>query len=383
MNNALLIKNGNVIAPDILGKKDILCINGKIMKIADHIDTEGLPFDIEIIDAGGRNVVPGMIDQHVHVTGGGGEKGFTSRVPEIKLSHIVESGVTTVVGLLGTDHYTRSVENLLAKTKALNEEGITAYCLTGSYAVPTITITGEVGKDIAYIDEIIGVKVAISDHRCSNPTKEELIRLASEVRIASLVSGKVGEVHMHTGIGKDGIKKVLEIIEETDIPAKHFRPTHMRKSNEDDVVKFTSIGGYADYSSTETDPLGKAQEIIDAIDKGAVEDHITISSDSNGSLPKWNEKKELIGITYAKMSSLYGEIKALMEKGYPLERAIRFITSNVADALEISERKGYIREGNDADIVILDEKDDIDQVFAMGVQMVKDGKAVKKGFFEE
>ncbi len=383
MKNALLIKNAEVYAPERTGKKDILCVNGIIMKIADSIDDSTIPFDTEVLDAGGRTVIPGLIDQHVHVTGGGGEKGFTSRVPEIRFSHIVESGVTTVVGLLGTDHYTRSVENLLAKTKALNEEGITAYCLTGSYAVPTITITGEVGKDIAYIDEIIGVKVAISDHRCSNPTKEELIRLASEVRIASLVSGKVGEVHMHTGIGKDGIKKVLEIIRETDIPAKHFRPTHMRKANEDNVVEFTRLGGYADYSSTESDPLGKAQEIMDVIDKGAVENHITISSDSNGSLPKWNEKKELIGITYARMISLYGQVKALMEKGYPLERAIRFITSNVADALEIGDRKGYIREGSDADLVLLDAEKEVDTVIAKGMPVVKDGRAVRKGFFED
>ena len=383
MKNSLLIKNAELYAPERLGKKDILCVNGIIMKVDDSIDENTIPFETEVLDAGGRAVVPGLIDQHVHVTGGGGEKGFTSRVPEIKFSHIVESGVTTIVGLLGTDHYTRSVENLLAKTKALNEEGITAYCLTGSYAVPTITITGEVGKDIAYIEEIIGVKVAISDHRCSNPTKEELIRLASEVRIASLVSGKVGEVHMHTGIGKDGIKKVIEIIRETDIPAKHFRPTHMRKANEDDVVEFTKLGGYADYSSTETDPLGKAQEIMDVIEKGAVEDHITISSDSNGSLPKWNEKKELIGITYARMTSLYGEVKALMQKGYPLERAIRFITSNVADALEIGDRKGYIREGGDADIVILDSDNEVDHVIARGNLVVKDKNAVKKGFFED
>ena len=160
MKNSLLIKNAEVYAPERLGKKDILCVNGIIMKVDDSIDENTIPFETEVLDAGGRAVVPGLIDQHVHVTGGGGEKGFTSRVPEIKFSHIVESGVTTIVGLLGTDHYTRSVENLLAKTKALNEEGITAYCLTGSYAVPTITITGEVGKDIAYIDEIIGVKVA-------------------------------------------------------------------------------------------------------------------------------------------------------------------------------------------------------------------------------
>ena len=48
-----------------------------------------------------------------------------------------------MVGLLGTDGITRSVENLLAKVKALREEGITAYCLTGSYGWPSVTVTGD------------------------------------------------------------------------------------------------------------------------------------------------------------------------------------------------------------------------------------------------
>ena len=382
MNKAFLIKGADVYAPEHLGQKDILCIEGKIVLVEDSIDVSGMPFEVEVFDAEGKIATPGFIDQHVHVTGGGGEKGFTSRVPEIKFSHIVESGVTTIVGLLGTDHYTRSVEALLAKTKALNEEGITAYCLTGSYALPSITITGEVGKDISYIDEIIGVKVAISDHRCSCPTEEELIRLASEVRLASLVSGKVGEVHMHTGSGKGGIRPVLDIIKKTDIPAKHFRPTHMRKSDENDVVEFTGLGGYADYSSTELNPEEKAQDILDVLEKGAVEERITISSDSNGSLPKWNEKKELIGITYAKMSSLFGQVKALLQKGMEFERAIRFITSNVADALEIGDRKGYITENADADICILNRDYDIEHVFAKGVHVAENGKALVHGLFE-
>ena len=379
----ICIKNGDVYAPEHLGKKDILICNDRIIDISDSRDIGSFPYEVEIFDAEGNKVIPGLIDQHVHLTGGGGEKGFTSRVPEIKLSHITESGVTTVVGLLGTDSYTRDVETLLAKTKALNEEGITAYCLTGAYSIPSVTITGEVGKDITFIDEIIGVKVAISDHRCSNPTTEELIKLASETRLASLVSGKVGEVHMHTGSGKKGIGQIFEILENSDLPVKHFRPTHMRKSDEKNVVKLTSLGGYADYSSTENGADLKAQDIIDAIAAGADREHITISSDSNGSLPKWNEKRELIGITYAKMTSLFGQVKALVAKGMNFEDALPFITSNVAKALEIDDRKGSLKTDKDADVVILDREMNVDRVFAKGKLMVSGGKAVIKGFFEE
>ena len=150
-----LLKNGDVYAPEHIGKADILICNDKIVDIAEHID-----FDYpgtEVVDLEGRKVIPGVIDQHIHVTGGGGESGFTSKVTEVGLSDLVRGGVCTVVGVLGTDSISRNVESLLAKVKALNEEGLTAYCYTGSYDYPSPTVTGSVGRDIALIDEVIGV----------------------------------------------------------------------------------------------------------------------------------------------------------------------------------------------------------------------------------
>lgn len=176
----LCVKNADVYSPGHLGKRDILICNDRIIAIEPQM--KALPQGCRVLDAAGRRVIPGLIDQHVHITGGGGESGFTSRVPELRFSDSVKAGVTTLVGLLGTDSRTRNVQNLLAKTKALNEEGITAYCLTGAYEIPSPTLTGSVGDDIMFLQEVIGVKVAISDHRSSNLTKEEMIKLASEAR---------------------------------------------------------------------------------------------------------------------------------------------------------------------------------------------------------
>lgn len=149
----ILIKNARIYSPKDLGYKDILICNDKIVDVGKDININVK--NIKIVDGTGKIVFPGYIDQHVHVVGGGGEGGFTTRVPEINVSSCIKGGVTTLVGLLGTDAITRSVENLVAKTKALNEEGITAYCLTGSYEYPSITLTGSVQKDIAYINEVI------------------------------------------------------------------------------------------------------------------------------------------------------------------------------------------------------------------------------------
>ena len=148
-----LLKNANVYAPEKLGKKDILIEGEKILLMQDSIEGyEGLP-GVETYDLEGKIVVPAYIDMHVHITGGGGEQGPASRVPESQLSEFLKNGITTVVGLLGTDGCTRSVENVLAKCKGLNEEGLSCFAYTGSYVLPSATICGSITRDIVLIQE--------------------------------------------------------------------------------------------------------------------------------------------------------------------------------------------------------------------------------------
>lgn len=371
-----LIKNADLYTPDHLGRRDLLICNDKIVKIAPHIDFdwEGM----QVIDAAGRQMIPGLIDQHVHITGGGGESSFKSRAPEVTLADLVESGVTTVVGLLGTDSRTRSVRNVVAKAKALNEEGVTAYCLTGAYEYPSPTLTGSVTDDIVYIKEVIGVKIAISDHRSSNINAEELARLATQARLAGLESGKVGEVHMHMGNGKKGLSDVFAIVEETEIPIKHFRPTHIQKVLEDGI-KFANMGGYIDFTSGS--PASAAAAIAKALPRVPF-DRVTLSSDSNGSMPKWNEKNELIGIDVAKMTTLFECIKILMkEYAVPMEQALALVTRNVAQALEIAPTKGCIAEDSDADLILLNEDLSFHTVMARGRIMMEEGVVKEKGYY--
>ena len=170
-----VLKQGDIYAPEHLGRKDILIEGSRIARIADHIDEYDQIEEVEKVDLGGHILTPGYMDIHVHITGGGGESGPATRVPEASLSVLVKNGITTVVGLLGTDGITRSLENLLAKARAFNEEGITCRILTGAYGYPSPTITGSVERDIALIDLMVGVKIAMSDHRSSNLTGEQLI----------------------------------------------------------------------------------------------------------------------------------------------------------------------------------------------------------------
>jgi beta-aspartyl-dipeptidase (metallo-type) len=373
-----LIKQAHVYSPVDCGIRDIFICNDKIIEVGQDLryDLPGLL----TIDAGGMTAIPGYIDQHVHVTGGGGEGSFKTRVPELVLSDCIRAGVTTVMGLLGTDGITRSVENLLAKTKALNEEGITAYCLTGSYEYPTQTLTGDVKKDIAFLQEVLGVKIAISDHRSSHVTMEELTRLASDVRVASLIGGKPGLLVFHLGRAKTGLDLLFRIVRETEIPIKHLRPTHVQKVL-DDAIEFGKMGGYIDFTADEKGAA--ATDIAKALASGVSEKRITVSTDSNGSMPRWNDQNEMIGIMAAVMTTLHQTVMNLVTKeSIPLPVALGFATENVANGLEIGARKGRVASGLDADIVLLDGQMGIRTVIARGEIMMRDGHLLKKGTFE-
>lgn len=383
-----LFKNAHVYAPEDLGIKDVLIVGDKICRVADKIEGyEGLA-EAEIFDLAGKLLVPGYIDLHVHITGGGGEQGPASRVPESYLTAFTANGITTVVGLLGTDGITRSLENLVAKARALTEEGITAYCLTSYYAYPPVTMTGSVEKDIAMITPMIGVKVAVSDHRSSNPTGEDLIALGVQARRAGLISNTPGLVTLHMGSGKGKLDPLFYALDNSDLPVKNFLPTHMLRTDEliDEGVKLIQRGGYMDCTagSDDKDVEVNAEKLYALLHRNGVSaDHVSLSSDAFGSQPKFDANGECIGLTYASPKYLHKTIQSLVRRGLPLTEALKLLTSTPAALLAKEGCKGCICNGADADMLVLDHELNICSVFAKGKTAVLDGEIILKGRFEE
>lgn len=380
-----LLKNAWVHAPADMGRQDILVADGRIMAMADEISGwDGLD-GVQVLDLEGMRLAPGLIDLHVHITGGGGEQGPSSRVPEITLSQLTLNGVTTVLGLLGTDGVTRSQENLLAKCRALCDEGITCLCLTGSYEYPTVTLTGGVTRDIALLDPCVGVKVAMSDHRSSTLSVDELERLGSQARLGGLISGKAGLVVIHVGAGKGGLDPLFQALERSDIPVKNFLPTHLGRNPQliAQAVQLTQMGGFADFTAGSAQDGGAARIIAGALASGAVAEGITLSSDACGSQPRFDAQGNCIGLTYDTPAVLLDELRRMVQcEGLSLTQALRFLTENPARALGLEGVKGTLAVGADADLVAFDDRLSVRHVLARGKPAVWQGEAVMKGRFE-
>jgi beta-aspartyl-dipeptidase (metallo-type) len=195
-----LIENGEVYSPEPLGRQSVLLTDGRIGKVGevDPRAVEALGIEHEIIDADSCLVVPGLIDPHQHLLGGSGEKGFSSQTPEFFIGEIVTSGITTVVGVLGVDTTMKTMAGLLAKVKALREDGLNAFVWTGGYDVPPNPIMNTVREDIMFIDEVIGTgEIAISDQRGMDPPINELARVATHSYVGGMLANKAGLTHFH------------------------------------------------------------------------------------------------------------------------------------------------------------------------------------------
>ena len=377
-----LIKNATVYAPQKLGVRDVLVAGGRIMTVDEGI-VASFP-GLEVIDAKGMVLTPGWIDQHIHITGGGGEGGPKSRVPEVQLSQLVACGSTTVVGVSGTDSVTRPIEALLAKARALQSEGISAWIYTSNYALPPSLLTDSIRNDLFMIPEVVGVKIAHSDHRSSFPTQQEMLRILSDVRVGGMIAGKPGVLHIHLGALPGAFAAFNELVER-GIPIKHIRPTHCARTEAlfKDALEFTRKGGVMDITSGGSCFATPAQAIEMAVREKAVMDNITMSTDGNGSVPRFDAQGNMVGLgTGAASANMTTICKMVTQDDMPLELVLPMVTRNVAHHLELTG-KGEVAAGKDADLCLFTPDMTLKHVIAKGKFLMRDGEIIVKGTFEE
>ncbi len=386
----LLIKNVEVYAPDPGGTCDLLIGGGKILRMEADIR---IPRKYcEVIDGRNHKAVPGFIDGHVHIMGGGGEGGFATRTPGLPLTDAILGGVTTVVGCLGTDGYTRNMAGLLAKAKGLEEEGLSTFIYSGSYGLPLRTLMPSLEEDLLFIDKVIGAgEVALSDHRSSQPTFEAFAQLVAMARRGGMLSGKAGIVNVHLGDGARGLDFLRRIAAETELPLTQMWPTHINRNPHlfEEGIAHAKAGGFVDFTTStlasylEDGEIPCAKALRRMLEAGVDPGRITFTSDGQGSLPDWDRNGRLQDISVGRVTSLFPAVReAVQAEGLALETALRVITANPARILKLRS-KGQLAPGMDADVVLLSAKDlEVRSVVAKGQLLMKAGRPLTKGRFE-
>jgi len=384
-----LLKNCELYSPVREGIDHLLIAGERVVLRGSEAAALAGMSGIEVVDMEGRLVVPGLVDCHAHITGGGGEDGPESRVPSVDLGAFTGAGVTSVVGLLGTDDLIRTTGELVARARALEAEGLSAWCYTGGYHVPPVTLTGSIRGDIVHIDRVVGVgELAVSDHRSSHPTDQELIRIASEAHVGGLMAGKAGLVHLHLGDGKQGMDPLFRILRESDIPPRVMHPTHINRQPAlmEEALQAVQLGCHVDITAFPEDPSHADVPAADALarylDSNVPAERISVSSDGGGCLPHFDEAGHLHSLDIGKPDSLLLTLQKLLQSGREPETVLPAFTSNPADLLMLP-RKGHLQTGMDADLVVLNQDFSICHVMARGQWHWQDGKQRRFGSFEQ
>ena len=321
-----LLKNAHVIAPEDLGVKDILVAGEKIAMIGEGLSLPAV-YDCEVVDCEGNYVVPGFIDSHVHLIGGGGEGGYATRTPEIQLTDITTSGEIAMC-----DH--RSSQSPKEAYQQITAEARVGGMLSGKAGVVNMHLgDGEDGLKMLY------------------------------------------------EITKNG-----EIPKTQIIPTHVNRNKRLFK----EAIEWAKQGGIMDVTSSVSPESGsshsvKSSEAVkQALEAGVNIENITMSSDGNGSMPIFDEAGNNIGVGVASQISILNEFRDMVQKeNIAITDAIKIITSNIAKFTKLYPRKGCLANNSDADILVLDKDLQLQHVWARGTHMVENGKPIVFGTFEK
>lgn len=118
----ILIKNARIVNEGAIKEGDVYIVDGVIMEIADSISAKSP--DLTIVDAEGNYLLPGLIDDQVHFR----EPGLTHKETiETGSRAAVAGGITSYIEMPNTDPQTTTIERLEEKFELAKKSSYANY----------------------------------------------------------------------------------------------------------------------------------------------------------------------------------------------------------------------------------------------------------------
>ena len=387
--NDMIIRNGKVIDGTTTKEADVLVIDGKISAVGSNLKTDHLPLttkNLEVIDAHGLTVTPGLIDMHVHLREPGQEGketvatgtraaakgGVTSlacmpnTIPALDnpailaylMMKVAKDAVVRVypVGCISAE---RKGE-VLADISALKEAGIVGISDDGNCVMNALLARRAMmyarSLGLAYIEHaedpnladngvmnegLVALKLGLS----GISTVAEEVVVARDILLAQTTGVRLHITHISTiptlALIKNAKKRGVKVT--CDVTPHHL------------VLTDEAVEGYN--TNAKVNPPLRDEATRKALVAGVLDG--TIDAIASDHAPHGINEKDvdfgsaafgLIGLE----TMLGLSIKVLGEAGMPLPAIIQRLTTGPAGILEIPA--GTLNAGANADITIFDPK---------------------------
>ncbi|WP_262732647.1 amidohydrolase family protein [Gaetbulibacter sp. NE] len=348
----LLFKNATVWtneADGILENTDVLIKNGKIAKIGQNLSDNSA----KVIDATGKHLTAGVIDEHSHIAAASINEGGQNSSAEVSIEDVVEpgdisiyrnlaGGVTSIQILHGSANpiggrsaiiklkWGESADNLIYDNSpkfikfALGENVKQSNWSSYSRFPQT-----RMGVEQLYIDYFTRAKEYDALKKSGKPYRKDI-----ELEVLAEILNKERFISCHSYVQSE-INMLMKVAEKFNFNINTF--THILEGYKlADKMKEHGVGG-----STFSDWWAYKYEVNDAIPYNAAIMHnqgvtVAINSDDGEMSRRLNQEAA----------------KAVKYGGVSEEEAWKFVTLNPAKLLHIDDRVGSIKVGKDADVVL-------------------------------
>ncbi|GAB6116718.1 N-acetylglucosamine-6-phosphate deacetylase [Thermoanaerobacter brockii subsp. lactiethylicus] len=361
----LLLKHGEIYTQDeIIYDGDLLISEGKISNIGKNLSTD----DVEIIDVEGKKIVPGFIDIHIHGGVGYDTMNATYEALNAISIHLAKHGVTSFCATT----MTMDVPYILNALKNINEtmkKGTGGAQILGAYVEgPFISKEHKGAQDEKYIIQ---------------PDKElfdKFLEVSGDnIKVVALAPEKDPDGSFVEHVTKKGVKVSLghtnATYEEMKNGVDHGATIAVHTYNGMKGLHHREPGALGEvflddriYSEVISDFIHTHPASVKILIKIKGTDKVILISDAMPACGLgdgeyiFGGQKVLVkeGVAKLENGSLAGSTLTLDKAlanitflGVPLFEACKMASLNPAKAIGVDNRKGSIKVGKDADIVVL------------------------------